>query len=301
MRKRTIADYQQSEWVDYSANGIILFNKIQQVAPPEKEPLIIDVYIVMVCLQGTMLITINNNPLKLTRNQILIVQPNSVVTNYNFSKTFVSRTLVFSQATITNDIFLSRKVWDNISYLQMHPVLSLSADGVRLFKNYYKIATNNLSTADNVYKQEIINNWLRCVIYELLMFTDRLLREEMVSLDDRKQKSNDDLYRRFRELLAFSRGRIRKVEQFASQLFVTPDQLTAAIKDVSGRTSLEWITESTVKSIKYELIYTQKTIKEICKELNFPSLSFFGRYFKQHTGFSPRDFRKQLDKGFSEQ
>ena len=301
MRKRTIADYQQSEWVEYSANGIILFKKIQQVAPPEKEPLIIDVHIVMVCLQGTMLITINNKPLKITRNQILIVLPNSVVTDYNFSKTFDSRTLVVSQATITNDIFLSRKVWNNIFYLQMHPVLSLSADGIRLFKNYYKIATNNLSTADNVYKQEIINNWLRCIIYEILMFTDRLLGEESVSFDGRKQKSNDDLYRRFRELLAFSRGRIRKVEQFASQLFVSPDQLTAAIKDVSGRTSLEWITESTVKSIKYELIYTQKTIKEICTELNFPSLSFFGRYFKQHTGFSPREFRKQLGKDFPEE
>ena len=135
---------------------------------------------------------------------------------------------------------------------------------------------------------------LRSLVYEFLLLTDRLIVEQSEATKGCKQTSNDDLYRRFLELLAFSRGRTRKVEQFAAQLFVTPDQLTVATKAVSGSTALDWITESTVKYITHELLYTQKTISEICNEMDFPSLSFFGKYFKQHTGFSPRAFREKF-------
>lgn len=301
MLKRTIDDYKNSEWVEYFANGIRIIKDIQLVIPPDKDPVNIGVFVVMVCKQGKMTITINDQSLKLTRNQVLVVQPNSVARNYHFSENFVSRTLVFSRATIENSIFLRKKIWDNISYLRMHPIISLSADWMRLFRYYYNIATNKINAADSLYRQEINNHLLRCVIYEFLLITDSLLGKESKYSGEQLQNSNDDLFRRFREQLAFSHGRIRKVEQFASQLFVTPDQLTAAVKAVSGRTTLEWITEVTVKVISYELLYTQKSIKEICKELNFSSISFFGNYFKQHTGYSPRAFRQNLGQGLPEQ
>ncbi|MBO7637221.1 MAG: helix-turn-helix domain-containing protein, partial [Paludibacteraceae bacterium] len=36
---------------------------------------------------------------------------------------------------------------------------------------------------------------------------------------------------------------------------------------------------------------TNMTLKEIVAELNFPTATFFCRYFKQHTGFSPNEYR----------
>ena len=81
---------------------------------------------------------------------------------------------------------------------------------------------------------------------------------------------------------------MRKVQQYADQLCVTPDHLTAVVKHISGRTAIDWITESTVNAITHELLYTSRPVKEIADELDFPSLSFFGKYYKQHTGLSPR-------------
>ncbi len=109
-----------------------------------------------------------------------------------------------------------------------------------------------------------------------------------------RQSSNDDLYRRFWELLAFAKGNIRQVSQYAEQLCVTPKQLSAVVKASSGRTVIEWINESTIKAITNELRYTQKSVSEIAQEFDFPSLSFFGKYFKKHTGFSPRAYRERL-------
>ena len=295
MRHVTTNNFEQGDWVEYSADGILLIKDIRRITRPDNDSVTIDMTIVVVCLKGRMTVTIDSTRHTLTRNHVLFLQPNSVVTDYQLSDDFTSRTLVFSLATIENSIYLRRKIWDNISYLRLHPVVPLSEDDIRIFKHYYGIATANLQADDdNLYKQEIISLLLRSLVYEFLLLTDRLIAEQSEATKERIQTSNDGLHRRFLELLAFSRGRTRKVEQFAEQLFVTPDQLTAATKAVSGRTALDWITEATVKAITHDLLYTQKTVSEISDELDFPSLSFFGKYFKQHTGLSPRAFRKRF-------
>ena len=35
------------------------------------------------------------------------------------------------------------------------------------------------------------------------------------------------------------------------------------------------------------------SIQEISDELHFANQSFFGKYFKHHTGMSPKEYRKQ--------
>ena len=298
MRHVTTNDFEQGDWVEYSADGILLIKDIRRITRPDNDSVTIDMTIVVVCLKGRMTVTIDNTRHTMTRNQVLFLQPNSVVTDYQLSDDFESRAFVFSLGTIENSIYLRRKIWDNISYLRLHPVVPLSEDDIRIFKHYYGIATANLQADDdNLYKQEIISHLLRSLVYEFLLLTDRIIEKQGSQAAGRKQTSNDDLHRRFLELLAFSRGRTRKVEQFAEQLFVTPDQLTAATKAVSGRTALDWITEATVKAITHDLLYTQKTVSEISDELDFPSLSFFGKYFKQHTGLSPRAFRERYGEG----
>ncbi|WP_368350508.1 helix-turn-helix domain-containing protein, partial [Parabacteroides merdae] len=36
------------------------------------------------------------------------------------------------------------------------------------------------------------------------------------------------------------------------------------------------------------------SIKEVAAQLNFPTQSFFGKYFKQYVGMSPKEYRKLL-------
>ncbi len=37
---------------------------------------------------------------------------------------------------------------------------------------------------------------------------------------------------------------------------------------------------------------TNMSIKEIAQELHFPNQSFLGKFFKEHVGMSPTDYRK---------
>ncbi|MCR5065712.1 MAG: helix-turn-helix domain-containing protein, partial [Bacteroidales bacterium] len=43
----------------------------------------------------------------------------------------------------------------------------------------------------------------------------------------------------------------------------------------------------TIKEIERRLRYTDMSIKQVSVSLHFPNTSFFGRYFKQHTGITP--------------
>ncbi|MBR0273269.1 MAG: helix-turn-helix domain-containing protein [Bacteroidaceae bacterium] len=47
------------------------------------------------------------------------------------------------------------------------------------------------------------------------------------------------------------------------------------------------------EDIRYQLLSTDHTFKEITSILGFPNISFFGKYVKQHFGISPTALREQ--------
>lgn len=48
------------------------------------------------------------------------------------------------------------------------------------------------------------------------------------------------------------------------------------------------------EDIRYWLKNSNKTVKEIADMLEFPNLSFFGKYCRTRFGLSPTEYRRQL-------
>ena len=83
----------------------------------------------------------------------------------------------------------------------------------------------------------------------------------------------------------------RSVGFYAGQLNLTPKYLTTIIRKTSGRTAVQWIDDYVVLEAKNLLKYSTMSIQEISYYLNFPNQSFFGKYFKNHTGMTPTAYR----------
>ncbi len=66
------------------------------------------------------------------------------------------------------------------------------------------------------------------------------------------------------------------------------------MKEISGRTAGDWIENYVIMEAKVLLKTTDMTIQEIAVYLNFANQSFFGKYFKHHTGSSPSNYRKEF-------
>lgn len=84
----------------------------------------------------------------------------------------------------------------------------------------------------------------------------------------------------------------RNVSFYADKLCLTPKYLSTLIKTTTGKSVFSWINTASILAAKVLLKTKDLSISQIAEELNFPNPSFFGRFFKKHTGMTPNEFRK---------
>ena len=76
-----------------------------------------------------------------------------------------------------------------------------------------------------------------------------------------------------------------------------PKYLSTILKEVMNRRPRVYIQLFTMKAIERRLRFTDMTMQEIANDLNFPNPSFFGKYFKEHTGITPMEYRMKYQLG----
>lgn len=103
----------------------------------------------------------------------------------------------------------------------------------------------------------------------------------------------EDLFERFIRAVSESYKEERSVSYYADKMFLTAKHLSTVVKEISGKTAGEWIDSLVVLEAKALLKSSEMSIQEIADELHFANQSFFGKYFKHHTGMSPKEYRRQ--------
>lgn len=96
---------------------------------------------------------------------------------------------------------------------------------------------------------------------------------------------------KFLKLVEMNYKAEREINFYAGKLSLTPKYLSKLIREISSNSASEWIHRYVMLEAKSLLRSTNMTIQQISDELNFTSQSFFGKYFKQHEGMSPKDYR----------
>jgi AraC-like DNA-binding protein len=96
----------------------------------------------------------------------------------------------------------------------------------------------------------------------------------------------------FIEIVSHNYMKERTVSWYAEQMDITPKYLAEMVKQATNRSPNDWIDGYVIVEIRMLLKYTGKSIKEIAEIMHFTSQSFLGKYFKEHVGVSPKDYRK---------
>lgn len=108
---------------------------------------------------------------------------------------------------------------------------------------------------------------------------------------DKIPKGQNRIPEKFISLVQQNFKKERFLDFYAENIGVTTKHLSRAVKSITGYTAVEWIDRYVVLEAKVLLRSTNLTIQQISDELSFASQSFFGKYFKKHTGMSPKEFR----------
>lgn len=248
-------------------------------------------FLAILCQKGTASLSINNQSYDIRPNDLLICHPQTLLKHETVDKDFICYGFCLSSEYAKRIFVMSSSTssWCSRLYLEQHPILSLNEEESQLFCQYYHLLYSKLTGTPHRHQRELINSLLQAFIYE---FQDAL--EKYIQLRPTSFNSSSNLFNAFIELLVSSYPKERSVSYYASRLFVTAKYLSAICKENSGETASDLITSYVMKDVEYLLRHPEKSIKEIANELNFATLSFFGKYVKRNLGISPKEYREKL-------
>ena len=114
--------------------------------------------------------------------------------------------------------------------------------------------------------------------------------------DERQHRQGDyreRLFTRFIELLNRHGTTEHAIPFYANQLCLSPNRLSAVIKEYSGKTVMQWLNCRLVLQAKVLLRGGIDPIGDIAFALGFDEQGSFARFFKRETGMTPTEYRNR--------
>lgn len=250
--------------------------------------------------EGRAQLEYDGHVVQLQKNDLFLYMVHSTAANFMASSDFNCRQIWFGRAELFNiDIYKQISVAD-MSNLKLNPVVHLKGDNIKLCDTYFQLLRDRMKFSTSVLTPDIVRMLFGTIVLEILSIMRR--NSEQVAEEVQHEDINSSLHKKriiddFMRLVEESDGRIRRVDDFASQLNVTPKYLSTILKEVMNRRPSTYIQLYTLKAIERRLRFTDMTMQEIANDLNFPNPSFFGKYCKEHLGMTPLEYRMNYHKG----
>lgn len=182
-----------------------------------------------------------------------------------------------------DDIFLHVNDVANMTAIYHQPVVSLPEELVPKFENLYESLHLVADDKSNPLVLKAIEHSLIAFYYRYAYRCYNLVESGM----DTASRLSDSFIKLVQENFKSQRF----LDFYAESLGVSAKHLSRTIKSQTGYSAASWIERYLILEAKILLKSTNLTVQQISDSLNFPSQSFFGKYFKKHVGASPKAYR----------
>jgi len=164
------------------------------------------------------------------------------------------------------------------------PIITLKTDEARSFDLLYQIFIEEFTTRDDIQEE-----MLRMLLKRLIIKTTRLAREQLVpkEMDD----TQIDLIRKFNVLVDMHFREKKRVADYAEMLYKSPKTLSNLFAQFQEMTPIQVIHDRIVTEAKRQLLYTDKTVKEIAHELGYRDDRTLHKIFRKITSQTPHEFK----------
>lgn len=282
--------------VNHIGNEFIMIDNLSDDSIPEdidsvfvKYPIRITCNTVYFCVQGTLTVKINLHEYKINANETLTILPGSIMEIVDSSCDIRVAVISFS-----NDYFSPIEHMEasmNINQIvSLNPKISLTESLMRECIDIYLKMKEKLRQEDNPFRKFSLKaySYVLCAIsFEQLVAKP----VEKISNTDRPKS----LYDRFIELVQRDFRQHRTIQYYAEALNISPKYFSSLIKKVSGKSAGKWIDEYVLLEAKALLKSRRYTVQQVSDLLSFPNQSFFAKYFKAHTGYTPTQYQTSTD------
>ncbi len=252
---------------------------------------------------------VSHFPVKLSSTCLIIVNDGTVRFNVNF------RDFVVSKGTCA--IISSGTIIQHAEYDEQARVILLSFS----WQNMPSLPTSRHRNAHRFYALQAVLIHLLPSHLEMLMTCYKMLRtilsdtsfatnredaassciELMASIiaqgaDNQPEISSkatrrDEIVARFLECVNENYRQHRELSFYANELHLSLKYMSHVVHEQTGRHPSAWIRDYVILDAKAMLRSGRYTVQQVAAELNFPNQSFFGKYFKEAVGVSPKKWR----------
>lgn len=170
-----------------------------------------------------------------------------------------------------------------VNVLKQNPVIKVAPHLISDFEMFYRQLRTLTSDSTNKYIY-------KAVLHTLLAFFFHT-GIKCINQKSESRSTATHITSRFLRLARENFKKERFMDFYARELGITSKHLGRTIKAQTGFTASEWLDRMVILEAKVLLKSSAMTIQQIAEELNFPSQSFFGKYFKNLVGVSPKEFR----------
>lgn len=272
-------------------NGVAVFQDLKQL-DGFKTPYKLKLNLMVVCVSGAISAAIDLDMLRMTAGQIMFLRPGHVVDDVTTAEDFSGYFLLVDESKYAATIPLTNGYMAScLAFFNDHSIITVDTAEMESVKMIYALLKQQMFKVGKPYGQSIFNNLCELLFFETLSLYSSVMDKKTV-----RRTRREELLGRFIALVEKDFKVKRSVNYYAEKLCLSPKHLSTVIKQSSGLTAGEWIEGKVIREAKYMLRMSPKTIQQIASELNFANQSFFGKYFKNLTGMTPRQYRLNPDK-----
>lgn len=265
---------------------IALIDDVRTIHLPN-EPKRMGCFLFGFCDKGQAEYNIDTIHQKVTPGQCIIVSAGQVLGDVTISPDCEAHTVFLSQQYVQEILTGMRDLSSIFLFSRLHPVFEMNREDVRSILSFYLLIRQKISETSHHFRRDTVRALLQAFLYDAGNIFWKVFNHE-----EHKNNRAEEIFMSFIELVEKNFRHERRVSWYAKELNITPKYLSETVKQISRQTPSDWIDNYVMLELRVTLKNSNLTIKEIAAKMHFPNQSFMGKFFKEHSGMSPKEYRK---------
>ena len=239
----------------------------------------------VIVFKGSVKFSVNFREFVATENSCLIITEGTIVENVVYDEDSRIIFIAFSQSELSSPDASRQHNVHRLYALQV-VLVRLSPQHLDMMKTVYQMLRTILSDPSFAVNREAIAFSCLALIANIIMQASEG-QPELATKTSRR----DEIVARFLQCVADNYRSHRELSFYASQLCLSLKYMSHIIHEETGRHPSQWIKDYVILDAKTMLRSGRYTVQQVADELNFPNQSFFGKYFKEAVGVSPKKWK----------
>ncbi len=265
---------------------ILLLDEIAKMPLP-KEPRRMESLFLALCLKGSAHYFVDSVEHVVESGDLIIINRGRVTYDCTMSPDCRGIGIIINYDFFKETVKSVHELSALFLFARNHPVFRIPQEKADFIHDIFFRMKAKIDDKDNHFKRKMIQSLFLAMIYEMCNVI-----YSMQSQNNGCNTRAEEIFTQFLLLVEKNFRNERRVGWYSEQLCISPKYLSETVKTVSKRTPNDWIDSYVTMELRMLLRNTQKSIKEIAQELNFSNQSFLGKYFKEHVGMSPSEYRR---------